>query len=187
MGVKLRGTLTVVSMLLALLLSLFSSSWGEVSHQHEGEVVSKQTEEVSGLCPDHWIDATLSGLGCLYFNSTAAVSWEDASRLCQDPDNNASLVEIWSELQLDFIRSELMFLQDNGVNNDWWTGGSDQGREGHWYWSGSLANVGDFVWQSGEPNSGTNNNCLYLNNFGGSFLGYDNGCSTFDAYFICQK
>merc|ERR550532_253334 len=114
---------TGVSMLLPLLLlSLFSPSWGEASLQHLGKVVSKQTEEVSGLCPEHWIDATLSGLGCLYFNSTVAITWEEAANLCQHPDNNASLVEIWSELQLEFVRSELMFLQDNGVDNDWWTG-----------------------------------------------------------------
>merc|ERR1712110_583830 len=180
------GSLTGVRMLLPLLLSVFFCSLSEASLQHVGEVVSKQAEEVSGLCPDHWIDATLSGLGCLFFNSTAAVSWEEASSWCQHPDNNASLVEIWSELQHDFIRSELMFLQDNGVSNDWWTGGSDQGREGHWYWSGTLATVGDFIWQSGEPNSGTENNCLYLND-GGAFFGYDNSCSVFDAYFICQK
>ena len=104
-------------MLLLLLLPLVFSSWGEAeaSHQHVGEVVSEQPKEVSGVCPDHWIDATLTGLGCLYFNSSTTATWEEASNWCQHPDNNASLLEIWSELQLDFVRSELTFLQDNGV------------------------------------------------------------------------
>ena len=90
------------------------------------KVTSQHVEGASGLCPDHWIDATLSGLGCLFFNTTSA-TMEAASVYCQHPDNNASLVEIWSELQFDLIRSELMFLQDIGVHNDWWIGATDQG------------------------------------------------------------
>ena len=172
-----------------LLISLFSSSWGEASHQRVGEEVSKQTGEVSDNCPDHWIDASLSGLGCLYFNSTAAVSWEDALSWCQHPDNNALLLEIWSELQLEFIRSELMLLQDNGVDNDWWTGGTDLGREGHWFWIGTLATVGDFLWNksTNEPNGDTVENCLALwNSTNFNFRGNDCRCYN-EQYFICQR
>ena len=94
---------------------------------------------MSGVCPDHWIDATLTGLGCIYFNSSSEVTWEEAGNLCQASD--ASLVEIGSELQLDFVRSELVFLQDSGLvdlTGDWWTGGTDQGRDGDWYWAGII-------------------------------------------------
>ena len=123
--------------------------------------------------------------GCLFFNST---TWLEAAELCQHPDNNASLVEIWSELQLDFIRSELMFLQDNGVGYDWWTGGTDLGREGHWYWAGSLATVGDFIWYTNQPNDGTKGNCLWLEDSPNyEFLGADAGCIAYSKYFICQK
>ena len=146
--------------------------------------------EQSSLCPDHWIDATLSGLGCLYFNSSAQVDWLDAAELCQHPDNNASLVEIWSELQLDFVRSELIFLAENGVDTDWWTGATDLGREGHWYWAGSLATVGDFLWYkpTNQPNGGIAHNCMFLEN-GGSyeFYGNDYGCTKYPRVFICQK
>ena len=171
-------------LLLLLLISIVSSFPGEASHQQLGEEVSEQKGEVSDNCPDHWIDASLSGLGCLFFNSTAAVSWEDALSWCQHPDNDALLLEIWSELQLDFIRSELMLLQDNGVDNDWWTGGTDLGREGRWFWIGTLATVGDFVWQSNEPNGGTGENCLELRSF--NFLGNDYACFN-ERYFKCQR
>ena len=141
------------------------------------------------LCPDHWIDATLSGLGCLYFNSSATVSWLDASAWCQAPENNATLVEIWTELQLDFIRSELLFLQDNGVDYDWWTGATDLGREGDWYWAGSLATVGEFLFdqQQDQPDGGTSHNCLKLQDAWG-FTGDDVEClnASFSC-FICQK
>ena len=171
-------------MLFPLLLSLsVCSSWGEASLQHVG---SKQPEENSGLCPDHWIDATLSGLGCLYFNSSSGATWEEASNWCQHPDNNASLLEIWSELQLDFVQSELILL-DNGVSNGWWTGATDLGREGRWYWAGSLATVGEFIWWSGgQPNGGTGSNCMWLEG-GYSFFGADLSCGPYEIFFICQR
>ena len=96
-------------------------------------------------------------------------------------------MEIWSELQFDFIRSELIFLQDNGVDQDWWIGATDQGREGRWYWAGSLATVGDFIWHVGQPNAGTGSNCAVLQNIKSwEFMGDDLPCSA-EKYFICQK
>merc|ERR1711953_1424202 len=121
------------TMLLPLLTILLFCSLGLAE-----QPVSKE-KEVSGLCPDHWIDGTLSGLGCLYFNSSTTANWEEAANWCQHPDNDASLVEISSELQFDFVRGELIFLQENGITNHWWTGGTDLGREGSWFWIGSLA------------------------------------------------
>merc|ERR1719167_1155371 len=110
-------------MLLPLLAILLVCSWcGAVQVSHQTEKVSKLTEEVSGSCPDHWIDATASGLGCLYFNSSTKVNWEEAGKVCQAPENDALLLEIETELQLDFVRSELMLLEDSGVVNHWWTG-----------------------------------------------------------------
>ena len=141
---------------------------------------------MSGVCPDHWIDATLTGLGCLYFNSSSEATWEEAGNLCQA--NDASLVEIKSDLQMDFVRSELVFLQDSGLvdlTGDWWTGGTDQGRDGQWYWAASLQPVGDFIWFSTEPNGGTGENCLLLPN-GYGFLGNDFPCTGHKRYFICQ-
>ena len=167
-------------MLFSLLATplLLLCSWGEARQ------VSKQTEEDLDRCPDHWIDATATGLGCLYFNSSEKVTWEEAADFCQAPENDASLIEIWSEVQLDFVKSKLMFLQDNGVDEDWWTGGTDLGSEGHWYWAESGAPVGDFIWDFLQPMFGDRNNCLGLGS--GGFRGYDFRCGV-SVYFICQK
>ena len=78
-----------------------------------------------------------------------------------------------------------MFLQDNGVDNDWWIGATDQGREGRWYWASSLATVGDFIWEVDQPANGASGNCAVLQN-AWEFLGDDYGCSA-EKYFICQK
>ena len=94
------------NMLVPLLAVLLLSTWGGKAMQ-----VTNQTGKVSsGLCPQHWIDASLTGLGCLYFNSSSEVTWEEAGNICQAPENDALLLEIGSELQMDFVRSELVFL-----------------------------------------------------------------------------
>jgi len=141
-------------------------------------------EKDSTACPDHWVDATLTGLGCLLFNSTTAYSWELANNYCQR-DENASLVEIWTSLQLDFIRTELILLTDHESASDWWTSGTDLAREGEWYWGFSVAPVGDFVWYSTDPNGGTGENCMMLED-GWDFYGRDWACNS-GSYPICQK
>merc|ERR1711962_1923066 len=56
-----------------------------------------------GPCPENWIDASFAGMGCLFFNTTEVTTWEEASVSCY-LSNNSTLVEIWTELQLDFLR-----------------------------------------------------------------------------------
>ena len=142
-------------------------------------------EEASNSCPEGWMEATHAGMGCLYFNSTTKVMWEEATSYCQSDEMNASLVEIWTELQLDFVISELMFLAQNGIDDDWWIGATDLGREGHWYWANSLATVGDFIWSS-APKHGVNFNCAVLEN-SLEFLAQQHVCGSSDpAWTICQ-
>ena len=141
-------------------------------------------EKASSTCPDHWVDATLTGLGCLLFNSTETYAWEEANNYCQR-DENASLVEIWTSMQLDFIRTELILLTDHEASRNWWTSGTDLAREGEWYWGPSSAPVGDFVWGSSDPNGGTNENCMFLYN---SYDFYGNSYSCTSLFYpICQK
>ena len=141
----------------------------------------------AGSCPENWVDATLTGMGCLLFNTTAVMNWEDASVSCYQ--SNSSLVEIWTELQMDFLRSELKVLANSGFSSFWWTSATDLGREGHWYWASSLSPVPDFVWYSGsyaQPDGGTGENCAFLDS------GYDFMIQDFDCdyesstYPICQ-
>ena len=41
---------------------------------------SNQAQEV---CPDGWSDFTMADLGCLYFNTSRAVTWQQAVQSCQ--------------------------------------------------------------------------------------------------------
>ena len=162
-------------------LVLFSASVGysEVEEQPH-----------SNPCPNQfWVDASMTGLGCLLFNSTTSYSWERANDYCQVQEN-ATLLEIWTELQLEFVQNELFFLTDHEESRDWWTSGTDQGREGHWYWASSLSPVADFVWDENQPDSasGKQQNCLALvDTF--LFRGHDIMCDG-EAYLvfpICQN
>ena len=149
------------------------------------------TSELQGgsesACPRPWVDGTLLGLGCLLFNSTETYTWEGASVYCQG-EENATLVEIWTETQLDFIRMELQMISEVETSKDWWTAGTDVGREGKWNWATSSAAVGDFIWADSNPDGGFSDNCLDLCDTCGStgFMGSDWDCSR-SACPICQK
>ena len=67
----------------------------------------------------------------------------------------------------------------------WWTGGTDVGREGSWYWVGSLASVPAWAWnqEDGEPNSGRYANCMTL--YATWDGGYDVTCGS-NNFPICQ-
>merc|ERR1712156_430732 len=138
---------------------------------------------VSGACPDKWLDASFMEMGCLFFNNTAAVDWEEANVVCKLTPN-ATLVDIQSEMQMGFLQMELNMVEGiEGAKHSWWLAGTDVGIEGQWFWVTTLTEVGDFVWHSGEPNSGTVNNCLGLS-YGG-YEGYDYNCES-ALYPICQ-
>merc|ERR1712080_153880 len=136
-------------------------------------------------CPLGWMDSSWLGLGCLNFNGSHFYSWMEAEKYCAASSSNATLLEIATEEQFDFVRSVLTILEANGGKKSWWTSGADW-VEGRWIWLASLGAVGDFIWDTehSEPNGGTESNCLYLNtNYG--YKGSDTKCSL-GYHPICQ-
>ena len=136
----------------------------------------------SSSCPPQWVDGSSVGLGCMLFDSTERLSWADATQHCSNIQN-AILIEIMSQEQFEFIKMILEFLSGHEGRKYWWTSGTDWGREGQWYWAQSLSEVASYIWKSGQPNGGTDQNCLYL--WGGTFMGQDYPC-TYPLYPICQ-
>ena len=112
---------------------------------------------VSGNCPDKWYDASFVDMGCLFFNNTAAVTWEEANVICHKY-SNSSLVEIHSEMQMNFLKMQLDEIASaEDVSRLWWTAGTDIGFEGQWIWITSLTKVEDYVWHPGHPRPDLNN------------------------------
>ena len=172
--------IALVTIFSILLLSSFPADAVSESRTAERNTLS----ESSGDCPEGWLDASFIGMGCLVFNNTASVTWEEANVICKKY-SNAALIDIQSEMQMGFLQTELDVI-DNALNktHNWWTAGTDVGREGQWYWDTTLTEVGDFVWRAGEPNNGIAYNCLHLAyNLG--YEGLDQPCYS-TMYPICQ-
>merc|ERR1711951_179288 len=170
-------------MLLLLAASAASLGFASASEQilpHGGEAEVKS----SGKCPDKWVDASFVDMGCLFFNTTAGMTWDQASSTCQMGSNSA-LLEITSDLQMTFIQRELTVIEEfEGRHFQWWTAGTDVGINGQWIWIASLTAVEDFLWYGRFPSSHDDYNCMSLF-WSHEFLGVNNPCDkTF--YPICQ-
>ena len=116
----------------------------------------------SGACPSGWVDASFVDMGCLYFNSTKAEIWDDSIISCQMATPNASLVEILTKDQMAFVQMEIELLEAHEGKHFWWTGATDVGINGKWFWAPSLSPVEEFIWAPGYPKSELKNNCMMI-------------------------
>ena len=121
-------------------------------------------------------------MGCLLFKPSTAYSWDQANNHC-NLEADSSLVEILTPEQHEYIIMELQLLADNGKKHDWWTSGTDVGKQGRWFWAQSLQLVEQFVWGDDEPNTPTNN-CMFLS-AARNFMVFDRNCAS-EMYPICQ-
>ena len=139
-------------------------------------------EPERGPCEGSWVDGSLVSMGCLLFHTKDYLTWDDAAAFCLTQHQGAKLVAIETEQQMQFLSLVLGFLG----HHNWWTSGTDRGREGEWYWASTLAEVGGFIWPVDEPNEGIDANCLNLRfTSGGNYEGYDQQCDSLHLP-ICQ-
>ena len=136
------------------------------------------------VCPPHWVQATWVNMGCLLFNSATPLTWLEASSYCQAQER-AVLVEILTGEQQAFIMMQLSMLEDHEGEKKWWVGGTDIGREGHWYWANTQNTVEDFIFRTGYPRNNTELNCMLLYS-GYGYEAYDVYCDHQKYYPICQ-
>ena len=165
-------------------LTVVFSSASASAFSYRETVPLSQSQETSN-CPEKWLDASFVDMGCLYFNTTQDITWEDANAICQR--SNSTLIDISTEMQMGFLQMELDVIANaEGATHFWWTAGTDLGIEGRWIWATTLTAVEDFVWPSDGsfPRESLNWNCLALHPSYG-YLGYDENC---DALWfpICQ-
>ena len=138
-------------------------------------------------CEDGWVQGTFVDLGCLLFEYNTSYIWEEAAVYCQDRWN-ATLVEIYTEDQHDFLEVTLDLLAPHQGVRPWWVGGTDIGREGAWYYSGTLQPVPEDPWYKPDnrPSCGLACNCMcILPNY--QYYAADQGCIENLFYPICQK
>ena len=98
--------------ILAASLLAFTSASPSVVPPGETDPLSGQAQhgetqsQTKSNCPDKWLDASFVEMGCLFFNSTEGMTWEDANLACQRSSNSTSVV-IASEIQMGFLQMEL--------------------------------------------------------------------------------
>merc|ERR1712179_206717 len=172
-----------IANMIVLLTVVFSSASASAFSYRETVPLS-QSQETSN-CPEKWLDASFVDMGCLYFNTTQDVTWEDANSICQG--SNSTLIDISTEMQMGLLQMELDVIADaEGEAHYWWTAGTDLAIEGRWIWATTLTAVEDFVWRSDGsfPRESLDRNCLTLDP-GYGYLGYDAYCDSL-KFPICQ-
>ena len=139
---------------------------------------------VASNCDSGWVDATSVEMGCLYFKNAQMNYW-DANVFCQDRDSH--LVAVYTPEMLEFLVMEMQVWEEHdGVDAFWWSGATDMGREGLWYWQYSLLDVGDFIWGSQQPENSTEYNYLcFLKDY--DYMGAACDTDSNDIQPICQK
>merc|ERR1712130_50616 len=169
--------------MLLLLCATVGLASASLTNLPRGGEASKDTR-LSGNCPDKWVDASFVDMGCLYFNTTAGMTWDNANSMCQ-MDANSTLLEITLEMQMSFIRMQLAVIEDHeDAHFFWWTAATDVGINGQWIWIVSLTAVEDWMWHPGQPNSHAEYNCMHLY-YTVNYLGENTPCDQ-PFYPICQ-
>merc|ERR1712080_563801 len=103
-------------------------------------------------CPTGWIDSP--NFGCFLFHGSQAFTWNEAVSFCWS-QHESHLVEIFSAEQQEFVSERAELLEMEGGAKQWWIGASDSNREGNWYWTHALREVGYSAWGprgDGQPN-----------------------------------
>jgi hypothetical protein len=72
-----------------------------------------------------------------------------------------------------------------------WTSGTDQGEEGHFFWMSTGRPLTFTNWNAGEPNNfryenGEEEHCLELWNRDGKGLKWNDTPCSFETYFVCE-
>ncbi|XP_038842486.1 fibronectin-like isoform X4 [Salvelinus namaycush] len=141
----------------------------------ERDQLQKEIERLNkASCPEGWRKFGSS----FYYLSTEKKTWENSRQDCLE--RGADLVIINSEEEQTFI---------NGFESvKWvWIGLTDSVTEGTWKWVDGTPLTTPRYWWSGEPDGGTDQNCVeiyYISSGQGVWRDFD--CS-FSQEWICEK
>ncbi|MBR3234328.1 MAG: GBS Bsp-like repeat-containing protein, partial [Atopobiaceae bacterium] len=104
-------------------------------------------------------DRMLNNGGSTYYLFEDNLSWKDARERCANAHDGGHLVTIESPAENEVVAG---FAQQ-GDKNAYWIGASDEESEGSWKWV-TGETVEPIAWADTEPNGGTTENALAINN-----------------------
>ncbi|XP_052068914.1 perlucin-like [Mytilus californianus] len=115
--------------------------------------------------------------------SSDALSWYLAESSCRG--HGARLAEVTTKAQSDYLISMVKILK-NG--HEYWLGGRDDIIEGTWQWASSDRVFTYTAWGPSNPsNSGGNEDCLHLHDFGSDGIKWNDILCQRAMKFICEK
>ena len=113
------------------------------------------------MCPEGWIPYNDT---CYQFNmrSSQKMTWTEAEAACNAIGNFASLVQINSQSEQDFVSQRIQSLSSDDV----WIGLNDLDRENVFVWTAKnskLGNTGYRIWANGNPSENRENrDCVMI-------------------------
>uniref|UniRef100_A0A8B9QFN5 C-type lectin domain-containing protein n=1 Tax=Apteryx owenii TaxID=8824 RepID=A0A8B9QFN5_APTOW len=112
---------------------------------------------------------------CYYF-SLRRMSWHKAKAQCEEMHSQLAIIDSHAKQNFVMFRTR---------NERFWIGLTDENLEGEWEWIDGTDYKTTFTfWKEGEPNnSGSNENCAHLWNFGQ----WNDVYCTYECYYICEK
>merc|ERR1711915_158301 len=161
------------------LMKLFVFSVGVFS------LVSSLEDKLQNSCDHGWTDASAVGMGCLFFFTEEAYTWEEADVFCYK-NKSAHQVIIRDSFQLEVGQQQLDLIFQVTGKSKAWTAGSDSGSEGSWYYAGDCDAVPSLVWHSSQPNDETDGNYMALHE-ANDWKGVDRPGSDPQDITVCQK
>ncbi|XP_028395588.1 macrophage mannose receptor 1-like [Dendronephthya gigantea] len=120
-----------------------------------------EKEEGQNICPEGWIPYNDT---CYQFNMRPSqkMTWTEAEAACNAIGNFASLVQINSQNEQDFVSKRIKSIS----NEDAWIGLSDLGHENVFLWTATnseLESTGYKIWANGNPTENAENrDCVMI-------------------------
>ena len=139
-------------------------------------------------CEHRWEDGHNVDLGCLWMVETSTkMKFSKAKKYCSQ--ENARLVEILTEEQMNFISAKLKGKGLCGSKGcDWWGGASKKISGGLWFWEESGNLVDPLIWVGGKEPTNLDSDFQYRSCFN-TTLGYQgSACRGINKLLpICQR
>ena len=144
-------------------------------------------------CEEGWVgdegwmvEGEVVNMGCLWFEQKQMTP-DESAEFCKT-NKSARLVEIYTKLQMTFLKAKLNALNTSLYSSTYfWIGATDKLNEGQWLWRSSNIGVDAFVFYSNSYgySNHANEDDLYLSR-GHDFTGFPGGYN-YKYHFICQR
>jgi len=161
-----------------------SGAWGTCSAMSSAETCNGIDDNCDGTTDEGTTCGECTqvnnGTRSYLFCFTIMRDWAGARAYCMMYGYDLATVEDATENV--WLNERERALYEN--NHLWWYGGSDSATEGTWRWVPTMTDVGYMLWDGGEPDNGTSENCLSNENRGTPEWNSDD--CTADRIFVCE-